>query len=272
MRSSPWWQPMSNSAGATVSAGAPVLVVRHRRIMLATARRVLSQLRHDPRTIALLLVAPIMLIGLLAWVLSGQPGAFDDWGALLLGIFPLLVMFLVTSVATLRERTGGTLERLMTTPMSKVDFLGGYGLAFGAVAIVQAVLASAFTFGLFGLSIAAAVWAVVFVAVLDALVGTSLGLFVSAFARTEFQAVQFLPALLLPQLLLCGIVAPTSSLPQPLEAISYLLPLTYAVNAMQQLTHHASITGEVWRDVLVLCGFIVALVAGGAATLRRRTE
>src|SRR4029077_5207233 len=119
------------------------------------------------------------------------PGAFDQWGALLLGIFPLIVMFLVTSIATLRERTGGTLERLMTTPMAKFDFLGGYGLAFGAAAIVQAVVASAFTFGPFCLSIAEPAWGVVLIAVLDPLVGTSLGLFASAFARTEFQAVQF---------------------------------------------------------------------------------
>ena len=185
--------------------------VDHGRILLATAGRVLRQLRHDPRTVALLIAAPVLLIGLLAWVLSGQPGAFDRWGALLLGIFPLLVMFLVTSIATLRERTGGTLERLMTTPMNKFDFLGGYGVAFGAAAVVQAVISCAFTFGLFGLTIAAPVWAVLLICVLDALLGTSLGLFVSAFARTEFQAVQFLPAILLPQLLLCGIVAPTSS-------------------------------------------------------------
>ena len=246
--------------------------VNHRRILVSTAARVLRQLRHDPRTVALLLVAPVMLTGLLAWVLIDEPGAFDHWGPLLLGIFPLLVMFVVTSIATLRERTRGTLERLMTTPIAKFDILGGYGLAFGAAAIVQAVLASAFAFGLFGLTIAAPIAAVVLIAVLDALLGTSLGLFVSAFAHTEFQAVQFLPALIFPQLLLCGIVAPTSSLPQPLETISAVLPLTYAVDAMQQLTVHSSITDDVWRDIAVLVVFIVAFVAAGAATLRRRTE
>ena len=248
-----------------------VETVSHRRILFSTAQRVLWQLRGDPRTIALLLVAPVMLTGLLAWVLIDQPGVFDQWGALLLGIFPLLVMFIVTSIATLRERTGGTLERLMTTPMAKFDFLGGYGIAFGAVAVVQALVVSAFAFGPFGLTIAAPAWAVMMIAVLDALLGTSLGLFVSAFARTEFQAVQFLPALIFPQLLLCGIVAPTSALPQPLEAISAFLPLTYAVSAMQKLTVNSTITGEVWRDVAVLCGFIVAFVVAGAATLNRRT-
>ncbi|MEO6627669.1 MAG: ABC transporter permease, partial [Aquihabitans sp.] len=204
---------------------------RHRRpgrVLVATAVRVLAQLRHDPRTIALLLAAPILLIGLLAWILHATPAVFDQWGAVLLGVFPLMIMFMVTSVATLRERTGGTLERLMTMPMTKVDFLGGYAVAFGLAAIVQAVIVSAATFGPFGLSVAGPVPAVWTVAVLDALLGTSLGLFVSAFARTEFQAVQFFPALLLPQFLLCGLITPRSTLPTPLEALSKVLPLTNA--------------------------------------------
>jgi ABC-2 type transport system permease protein len=218
-----------------------------------------------------MLLAPLLLLGLLAWVLSGQPGVFDQWGALLLGIFPLLIMFMLTSVATLRERTGGTLERLMTMPLSKVDFLGGYGVAFGAAAVLQAVIACSFTFGLFGLSIAAPVAVVVVLSVLNALLGTSLGLFASAFANTEFQAVQMMPVLLLPQFLLCGIVAPTSTLPQPLEAISYVLPLTYAVDAMKQVTVHATVNASVWRDIVVLVGFIIVLLVAGAATLNRRT-
>lgn len=241
-------------------------------VLRATAGRVLRQLRHDPRTIALLLVAPVMLTGLLAWILSGTPGAFDRWGAVLIGIFPLIVMFIVTSIATLRERTGGTLERLMTTPMTRVDFLGGYALAFGAAAAVQAAVVSAATFGLFGLDVRGAVWAVLVVAVLDALLGTSLGLFTSAFAHTEFQAVQFFPALVLPQLLLCGLIAPRSTLPPLLEAVSAVLPLTYAVDAMQQLTTQPGVADEVWRDMAVLAAFIVVLVVVGATTLRRQSD
>ena len=244
---------------------------RHGRITFSTAGRVLRQLRHDPRSVGLILLAPVLLLGLLAWVLSGQPGVFDEWGALLLGIFPLLLMFLLTSIATLRERTGGTLERLMTMPLGRVDFLGGYGLAFGLAAVAQAVLACGFTFGLFGLDIAAPIWTVALVSILNALLGTSLGLFASAFSKTEFQAVQMLPILLLPQFLLCGIIAPTSSMPQPLEAISWVLPLTYSVNAMKELTVHAELTGEVWRDIAVLAVFIVGFVVAGAATLDRRS-
>ena len=240
--------------------------------MIPTARRILLQLRHDPRTIALLLVAPVVLTGLVAWILSDAPTVFDQWGAILIGIFPLIVMFMVTSIATLRERTGGTLERLMTLPVSKLDFLGGYGVAFGIVAVVQAIVVGAATFGLFGLDVAGPVGMVLLVAVLDAVLGTSLGLFVSAFARTEFQAVQFFPALVLPQLLLCGLIAPRSALPAPLEAISAVLPLTYATDAMQRLTTESGVSGDLWRDVAVLVGFIVLLVAAGASTLQRRSE
>lgn len=244
---------------------------RHWRITVATAGRILRQLLRDRLSLAMIILAPVLLMGLLAWVLSGQPGVFNQWGALLLAIFPLLIMFILTSVATLRERTGGTLERLMTMPLSKVDFIVGYGIAFGTAAIVQALVACTCTFGLFGLSIAAPVSAVVLMSVLNALLGTSLGLFASAFAKTELQAVQMLPIVLLPQLLLCGIIAPTSSMPQPLEAISYVLPMTYAINAMKQLTIHSAITSDVWRDIGVLVAYIVGLLIAGAATLNRRT-
>lgn len=245
--------------------------VSHPRILGATALRVLTELRHDPRTIALLLAAPVMLMGLLAWIFSDRPGVFDHWGASLLGVFPLMTMFLVTSVATLRERNGGTLERLMTMPLAKADFLGGYALAFGAAGTAEAAVVSGVTFGLFGLHVAGSVAAVLVVAVLDALLGTALGLCLSAFARTEFQAVQFFPAVLLPQLLLCGLLGPRSTLPPPLHWLSDVLPLTYAIDAMQQLTVHAAFGGAVWRDLAILTAFIVILLGIGATTLPRHT-
>ena len=134
------------------------------------------------------------------------PGdVFDRIGPALLAMFPFIVMFLVTSVTTLRERSSGTLERLLAMPMGKLDFLLGYALAFGLVAAVQSALAVALSVGLLGLDVAGPVWLLVVVAVADAVLGTALGLFVSAFAQTEFQAVQFMPAVVLPQILLCGL-------------------------------------------------------------------
>ncbi|NHC44205.1 ABC transporter permease [Motilibacter aurantiacus] len=239
---------------------------------LATAARVLAQLRRDPRTLALLLVVPCVLLALLAWVYDGRPQLFDGIGASLLGIFPFVSMFLVTSVATLRERTSGTLERLLTMPLSKLDLILGYALAFGLVAVVQAGLATALALGVLGLDVAGPWQALLLVAVLDALLGMAIGLLVSAFAASEFQAVQFLPAVVLPQVLLCGLLAPRESMAGVLEAVSGVLPLTYAVDAMQRLTTSGDVTGTLTRDLVVVVACVLAALGLGAATLRRRTR
>jgi ABC-2 type transport system permease protein len=241
------------------------------RILAATTRRVLQQLRHDPRTVALLVVVPAVLLALLDWMLSTRAGVFDHWGAMLLGVFPLIVMFLVTSVATLRERSGGTLERLLALPIGKADFLLGYGVAFGLAATVQALVVSAIAFGLLGLTVAGPVWAVVLLAVAVAVLGSTMGLLVSAFANTEFQAVQFMPALVLPQLLLCGLVVPRVALPRPLELVSDVLPLSYAVDALQRLTAESGLGSAFWGDLLIVAGFVLVALTLGAATLRRQT-
>lgn len=240
--------------------------------MTATAVRVLRQLRHDPRTIALMLVVPCVLLALLRWLYDGQQHLFDRIGGPLLGIFPFIVMFLVTSVATLRERSTGTLERLLTMPIRKFDIIGGYGLAFGLVAVVQAVLATGLAIGLLGLDVAGSTWLVLLVALLDALLGIALGLLVSAFANTEFQAVQFMPAVVLPQFLLCGLLVPRDQMQPVLEAVSDLLPLSYAVDAMVRLSEEGGVDGALLRDIGVIAGCVVAAVALGALTLRRRTR
>jgi ABC-2 type transport system permease protein len=241
------------------------------RITLAVAGRVLTQLRRDRRTMAMLLVLPCLLISLLWWMFDGTGGVmFDRVGPALLAIFPFIVMFLVTSVTTLRERSSGTLERLLSMPMGKLDFLVGYALAFGLVAAVQSALAVGLSTGLLGLEVAGPVWLLTLVAVADAVLGTALGLLVSAFAQTEFQAVQFMPLIVIPQILLCGLFVPRALLPGVLSTISDLLPLSYAVDAMEHLTRTAA-TGDVWRDVGVVAAFALAGLALGAATLRRRT-
>ncbi|MGW2399283.1 ABC transporter permease [Kitasatospora sp. NPDC001664] len=239
---------------------------------LATARRVLAQLRHDPRTLAMLLVVPCLLLTLLRYMFDDQPQQFDRVGAALLGIFPLLVMFLVTSVAMLRERTSGTLERLLTMPLGKLDLLLGYALAFGLVALVQAALAAGLTLGLLGLDVQGPTWLLFAVALGDGLLGMALGLLVSAFARTEFQAVQFLPAVILPQLLLCGLFVPRDAMAAPLRWASDVLPLSYAVDAMNRLTTTAGTSGALLTDLAVIAGCTLLALTLGAATLRRRTD
>ncbi len=245
------------------------------RVTLAVAGRVLTQLRRDHRTLVMLLVLPCLLITLLWWMFSDTPAGpggsvFDRVGPGLLALFPFIVMFLVTSVTTLRERSSGTLERLLAMPMGKLDFLGGYALAFGLVAAVQSALAVALAVGLLDLEVQGPVWLLTVVAIVDAVLGSALGLFVSAFAQTEFQAVQFMPALVIPQILLCGLLVPRDALPDVLGSISDVLPLSYAIDAMTELTRAAE-TAAVWGDVAIVAAFAVVALAVGAATLRRRT-
>jgi len=240
-------------------------------ITLAVAGRVLTQIRRDHRTVAMLLVVPCLLITLLWWMFADLPGdLFDTFGPGLLAMFPFIVMFLVTSVTTLRERSSGTLERLLTMPLGKLDFLLGYAIAFGLLAAVQATLAVTVSVGLLGLDVTGPVWLLGVVAVADAVLGAALGLLVSAFATTEFQAVQFMPAFVLPQILLCGLFVPREAMPSLLEAVSNVLPMSYAIDAMQELVGAAD-TVEVWGNVLVVGAFALGALALGAATLRRRT-
>lgn len=241
------------------------------RAALWTAARVLRQLRRDPRTVALLLVVPCVLVALIKYLFVDRPAVFDRVGAPLLGLFPFVAMFLVTSITMLRERTSGTLERLMTLPLSKLDLLAGYGLAFAVAAAAQATLVSAVAFFLLDLDVAAAPWAVGVLAVSNAVLGSTLGLALSAFARTEFQAVQFMPAFVLPQLLLCGLLVPRDAMARVLELASYGLPLTYAYDALERLARTGAWDGRVGLDVALVASATGLALVLGAATLPRRT-
>lgn len=241
-------------------------------LALVTTGRVLRQLRGDHRTIALMLVVPCVLIGLLAWVFIDTPAVFNAIGPALLGVFPFVVMFIVTSVATLRERTSGTLERLLTTPLGKGDFMLGYAGAFGLVAVIQAVIATSFAVYVCALDVAGPLWVLGLVAVLDAVLGTSLGLLASGFAKTEFQAVQFMPAFVLPQFLLCGLIAPRDTLPPVLEAISNVLPLSYAVDAMKTVASSADPLATIGSDLAIIVLWVLVALGLGSLTLRRRTD
>ena len=238
-------------------------------ITAATMVRVLQQIRHDPRTIALLLVVPAALLWLLQEMLGDA--AFDRLGAPMVGLFPFITMFLVTSIAMLRERTSGTLERLMTMPLAKLDLLGGYAIAFALLATLQALITSATAFALLGLDTAGGTGLVILLAVLNAVLGSALGLLASAFAATEFQAVQFMPALVLPQILLCGLLVPRSQMSGWLDAVASVLPLTFAYDALHAVSVDGDDLSGVAGELAVVIAFIAAGIALAALTLRRRT-
>jgi ABC-2 type transport system permease protein len=239
-------------------------------LTLATTRRILTQLRHDPRTVVMLILVPTLLMILLRYVFNSTL-VFSRVAPALLGVFPFLIMFLIASITTLRERTTATLERLMTLPIGRLDLLFGYALAFGAIAVLQVSLAASVSLWWLGLDLAGSVGMLLLIAVLDALLGMALGLFVSAFARTEFQAIQFMPVFVLPQILLCGLFVPREEMGWLLRWLSDVMPLSYAVEALTRVTTSSTVDAVVLRNLLVVaCCALLALVLG-AATLRRRT-
>jgi ABC-2 type transport system permease protein len=241
------------------------------RLLGVTTGRILRQLSHDRRTIALLVGVPLLLLTLLYFMFDDQEPLFDRIALVMLGVFPFITMFLVTSIAMLRERTSGTLERLLTTPLGKVDLLFGYGIAFGVAAAIQASVASAVAYWLFGLDTRGNAGLVILIAVVNAVLGVALGLLCSAFARTEFQAVQFLPVVAFPQIMLCGLFVARDQMVGWLEAISDVLPLSYAVEALQEVGIHPDPTGTMWRDLAIVAGCVLVALVLAAATLRRRT-
>ncbi len=240
------------------------------RTTFATTLRVAAQLRRDRRTLALIFVVPPVLLSLFKYVFQNAPQTFDRIGAPLVGLFPLILMFLITSIAMLRERTSGTLERLMSLPLAKADILFGYGLAFAFVAALQACVTGAVAFGLLDVKTSGPVWGVMALAVANAVLGMAFGLFLSAFATSEFQAVQFMPAVLFPQLLLGGLFVPRAAMPHVLGRISDFLPFTYAYEALAKVAAD-DIDGRLWFDIGVVAGCVVLALGLGSLTLRRRT-
>lgn len=251
-----------------VAGAAPLLTPA---LTTATARRVLAQLRHDPRTVALMVAVPSVLMILLRYVLDNK-AALNRFAPSYIGVFPFVIMFIVAAITTQRERARGTLERLMAMPLGKLDLLAGYALAFGLVACVQVALVLVISLTWLGVTLPGTAAPLVGVAVLDAVLGMALGLFASAFARSEFQAVQFMPAFVLPQALLCGLVVPRAEMTPLLSWLSDVLPLSYAVDAMQRIAASAAWTAVLTGDVAVIAAFTAAALVGGALTLRRRTR
>ncbi len=241
-------------------------------IYASTIRRILGQLRHDRRTIALMTFVPPLLLTLLYYMFKDSPLIFQSVALTMLGIFPFVIMFLITSIAMLRERTSGTLERLLTTPMGKLDLLFGYGTAFGVAATIQASIACGIAYLFLDLQTRGSVGLVILIAVANAVLGVALGLLASAFARTEFQAVQFMPVIVIPQLLLCGLFVERSLMAGWLQAISNALPMTYSVEALTEVGKYADPTTTLWKDLGIVVGSVVVALTLAAATLRRRTD
>lgn len=240
-------------------------------LTVATTRRILRQLAHDKRTLAIVIVVPIVVITLLHYLFNEQQPFVSRVELIMLAVFPIILMFLLTATAMVRERTSGTLERLMTTPIGKGDILFAYALAFGCLATVQVAAATAFTYWVLGMQVAGSIWYVLLTAIIGAQLGVAFGLLASAISTSEFQAVQLFPALIIPQLMLCGLFGPRDQMAEVLHVISNALPITYAVEALTELFTHTTPTGHYWVSLAVAAACVLALLLVASATLRRRT-
>ncbi|MGV0635734.1 ABC transporter permease [Mycolicibacillus trivialis] len=244
---------------------------------LASTTRILRQLGTDRRTVAMIVVVPAAIITLMYFMFDnvphppGGPAPFNTACLILLGLFPLFLMFIITSITMQRERASGTLERILTTPLRRLDLLAAYGTAFSLAAAAQASLACLVSFWFLGFDTAGSPAWVFVIAIVNAVLGVGLGLLCSAFARTEFQAVQFIPVVMVPQLLLAGIIVPRGLMAEWLQWVSDLMPASYALEALQEVGAHPGLTATAARDIVVVFGFAVASMALAAATLRRRT-
>lgn len=248
------------------------------RTYAASSVRIAQQLVFDRRTLALILAVPALLLVLLYYVFlevpvpPGGQEPFPRIALLMLGILPMLLMFAVTSVAMLRERTTGTLERLWTTPLHRADLIGGYATAFAATAVVQSLVLCAVSYWFLGVSTAGAAGWVVLVAGLSSIVGIACGLLASAFARSEFQAVQFMPLFIGPQIFLCGLLVDTDLMPKALQWVSNVLPMTYAVDALNHVRDNATMGSDFASDVVVLALFALGALVLAAVTMPRSSR
>lgn len=240
-------------------------------LTLATTARILRQLAHDKRTLAIVVLVPVVVITLLHYLFDQRQPLVSRVELIMLAVFPIILMFLLTATAMVRERTSGTLERLMTTPIGKGDILFAYALAFGALASIQVGLATAFTSWVLGMQVSGSIWYVLVTAIVGAQLGVAFGLLASAVSTSEFQAVQLFPALIIPQLLLCGLFGPRDQMAEGLYAISTVLPITYAVEALTELFTHTTPTGHYWVSLGVTAACVLGLLGIASATLRRRT-
>lgn len=236
---------------------------------LAIAERIIRQIVKDRRSAALIIVAPLIVMSLVGFSLIDQKPVLNRVAPGLLGTFVMFFTFLLTGVSFLRERAQGTLERLMTTTVARGDILVGYLLGFLLFATIQAAVILTFTIVALQIEYQGNIIEIVAVLLLVVVVAVNLGIFVSTFANNEFQVVQFIPIVLLPQIFLSGVIIPTDQMPSVMEAISVVLPLTYAVEGLREIMVMDQSLADVWADLVILAGFGLGLLIAALATLRR---
>ena len=235
----------------------------------AIAERVIRQIVKDRRSIGMIIVAPIIVMSLVGFSLIEQKDALNQLAPGMLAVFVLFFTFILTGVSFLRERAYGTLERLLTTTVGRADILVGYLLGFLVFTTIQTVVIVSFTILALQIDYKGSLYEIAAVLMLVVVVSVSLGIFISVFARNEFQVVQFVPIVVLPQVFLSGVIIPVDQMPTVLEWISTVLPLTYAVNSLREIMLDGHGLASIWSELAVISGMGVILQTAAVVTLRR---
>jgi ABC-2 type transport system permease protein len=235
---------------------------------LIIARRTITQLIRDRRTIGMVLVVPLVVASLVGVSIPSK-NILDTILPALLAALVLFFGFLLSGISFLRERSQGTMERLMASPASRLDIVGGYLLGFLLFAMVQTLILFFYSVYVLNVSFLGDLWQIIIFQIIIGILSVSLGIFTSVFARNEFQMVQFIPLIILPQMFLCGLLWPVSQMPDYLQWIARLLPMTYAVDGIRAMMLQGQNLLDIGKEVGVLCGYAVGLLILASLTIRR---
>jgi ABC-2 type transport system permease protein len=235
---------------------------------LTVARRIILQLVRDRRTIVLLVVVPLLIASIVG-VSVPDKRILDYTAPAVLAVLILFFGFILTGISFLRERTQGTLERLMASPVSRLDIVGGYLLGFLLFALLQTLIIFFYMVYVLKINYYGELWQILVFQVIIGIGAVCLGTFFSVLAKNEFQMMQFIPMIIVPQMFLCGLLWPVSQMPDYLQWIAKFLPLTYGVDGIRALMLQGQDLLDIGKEIGVLAGYAVGLMILASLTLRR---
>lgn len=232
------------------------------------ATRIMHQLIRDRRTVAMIVVVPVLVMTLIGLSFP-ESNVLDYIAPALLATLVLFFSFLLTGISFLRERSQGTMERLMASPVSRLDIVVGYLFGFFVFALTQTLIIVLFTIYVLDVNYYGDLWQIFVFQIVVITGAVNLGIFISTFARNEFQMVQFIPLIIIPQIFLSGVIWPVDQMPDYLQWLSVILPLKYAVDGLRAIMLAGQSLLDVGFELSVLIGFAVVMSILAATTLRR---
>lgn len=238
---------------------------------LTLASRVMMQIIRDRRTIGLIIMAPLIIATIAGFSISNKM-MLNNAAPGILATLILFFGFLITGISFLRERTQGTLERLMAAPVTRMDIVAGYLLGLLLFALLQTLIMFFYMVYVLDVTYRGDLWQILIFQIIIGIVAVSMGTFFSAFARNEFQMIQFIPIVIVPQVFISGLFIPVKELPVVLEWAAKFMPLTYGVEGIKALMLQGQNLADVGRDIGILAAFAAGFLILASLTLRKSSN